>query len=184
MKNAGLMVQLFLYRHGWWPMAGAVLLVLGLFTHLLWVPQLASRTAASQAELQRIQQALSDPNYASKTKAPLLAQRHTAFMTTLAAKKDLPELIKTVFAEAQKAGLTLTQAEYKLSYQQDGGYYTYQMLAPVKGGYPSLRRFVDGVLNAIPAAALEEVTFKRDGIGSSTAEARLRFAFYLKDGQP
>lgn len=183
MKNTGLMIQLFLYRYGWWPLAGAVLLAFGLFTHFFWVPQLAGRAATSRIELQRTQQALADPHYASKSEVPPLAKRHAAFMATLASKKDMPELIKSVFAEAQKSGLTLTQAEYKLSYQQDGGYYTYQMLAPVKGAYPELRRFVDGVLIAVPAAALEEVWFKRDGIASGTAEAKLRFVFYLKDGQ-
>ncbi len=183
MKNAGLMIQLFLYRYGWWPLAAGILLVLGLIIHLFWVPQLGSRVAANQAELQRVQQALADPHYANKSAVSPLAKRHAAFMATLAPKKDMQELVKTVFDQAQKFGLTLTQAEYKLSYQQDGGYYTYQMLAPVKGAYPELRRFVDGVLEAVPAAALEEVWFKRDGIASGIAEAKLRFVFYLKDGQ-
>ena len=110
----------------------------------------------------------------------LLTERLGAFEATLGAKNDLASFVGTVFEQAGKHGLVLAQAEYKLEFDKLGQFYTYQMTLPVRGDYPRLRGFVDAALTEIPCLALEDIDFKRDAIGATDAEARLRFVFFLR----
>jgi Tfp pilus assembly protein PilO len=112
----------------------------------------------------------------------LLEQRFDAFRAMLREKRDLTAMLATVFEQATKHGLVLAQAEYKLEHNNAGGFAVYQMRLPVRGAYPRLRGFVDATLAEIACAALEDVDFKRDAISATEAEARLRFLFFLKDG--
>ena len=111
----------------------------------------------------------------------MLEERFAAFTQTLGDKRELGAMVATVFELAEKHGLVLAQADYKLEFDKAGGYHTYQMRVPVRGTYPRLRGFVDATLARIACAALEDVDFKREAIGSSEAEARLRFVFFVKD---
>jgi hypothetical protein len=50
---------------------------------------------------------------------------------------------------------------------------------PVKGSYIQIRKFIVKVLNSVPSAALEEVSFKRDAISKGELEAKIRFSIYM-----
>jgi hypothetical protein len=45
--------------------------------------------------------------------------------------------------------------------------------------FRSIEQFSEQVLADLPFAALEEVSFKRDSVGSRQLEARLKFVFFL-----
>jgi len=176
-------LQLLFVRAGWPALAGLLLLGIGAAMHTWWLPKQQERLVRMETEYRRLIAEFVKPVVVQprQTQSALLAERHAAFNATLAPKSALPDLIKSVFSEAGKAGLTLAQAEYRTAEDKAGGYTSYQMVLPVRGPYLKLREFVAGVLAANPAAALEEVSFRRDGIGNPTTEARLRFVFYIKD---
>ncbi|MDB5804532.1 MAG: hypothetical protein JWN73_1854 [Betaproteobacteria bacterium] len=177
-----LRIELLLRRTGWPMPAGLVLLGLGLAINFWWLPAQQVRVAHVQSESRRLLAQAANPKLPVQppTLNALLAARLAAFDKTLSTSAQTPDLIKTVFAEAQKAGLTLSQAEYHLLEDKKGGFATYQMVLPVQGPYIKLREFIDGVLAEAPAAALEEVAFKRNGIGTAATEARLRLVFYVR----
>lgn len=181
-SNLRLTAGLWLARTGWSPLAGLLLVCAGLALHAWWLPGEQKNLRRLEAEYRGVVAANVMPARPQSDPGTLLAERYAAFNRTLAPRADTTELLKTVFSEAGRAGLTLSQAEYRMGEGRAGAYVTYQMILPVRGPYLKLREFVDGVLAAIPAAALEEISFKRDGIGTATAEARLRLVFYLKDG--
>jgi hypothetical protein len=112
---------------------------------------------------------------------PLIDTRFEQFRSVLGDKAEMHRLVALMFTTADKHAITLAQAQYKLDFDKAGAFYTYQVTLPVRGTYPRLRHFVDATLQAAPSAALEDVDFKRDGIGAAATEARLRFVFYLKD---
>jgi hypothetical protein len=186
MKGVRLQVQLWMARAGWPAIAGVLLLLAGLVVHLWWLPKQSSGVALMERDYRRAIAELRTPAAAQPPEDAntTMAARYAAFNTVLAPRAAAPDLVKTVFAEAGKAGLTLAQAEYRMGADKSGGYAAYQMILPVRGPYLKLREFVDGVLTAAPSAALEEVSFKRDGIGNSAVDARLRLVFYLKDAGP
>jgi len=107
-----------------------------------------------------------------------------AFYETLGGKRYAEQQVKTLFGIAARTNLSLDQGEYKFAYDKASRVSTYQLTLPVRGPYANIWQFSLQALAAIPFAALDEVNFRRETIADPVVEARLRFTFYLKDGQP
>jgi len=146
---------------------------------LLWLaPQ-----RALQAERQQVAMRLAAlPATAAAHAAPLSANQNlTLFYATLGEQRYAEQQVKTLFGLAAKAGLSLSQGEYKSAYDRNARLHTYQVTLPVKGSYRDVWKFALLTLRAIPFASLEEIAFKRDSIGEAQVEARLRLTLYLAD---
>jgi hypothetical protein len=169
-------------RFAWPPWLAAVLAVSAFAIQELGSARLAQSTEERVRALTALRTMPAErPDLRAPAK-PLVQIRYDAFASLLADKRDLHRLVGRLFEEAERHSLKLAQAQYKLELEKAGGFWTYQVTLPVQGHYPDLRRFVDAALRTIPCAALEQVNFRRDGIEGRSAEARLRFVFYLKDG--
>lgn len=79
-------------------------------------------------------------------------------------------------AESQQ--LVLAAGEYRLERLPNQRLVRYQMTLPVRGSYRQVRGFLAEVLRTVPAAALDDVQFKRDG-GGDALEAKVRLSLYL-----
>ncbi|HEU4843822.1 MAG TPA: hypothetical protein VFT05_06130, partial [Burkholderiaceae bacterium] len=86
-----------------------------------------------------------------------------------------------LFGLAAKAGLTLRQGEYKAGIDRNARLVTYQVTLPVKGSYNDVSNFSLMALRAIPFASLDELSFKRENIGDTQLEARVRLTLFLAD---
>jgi Tfp pilus assembly protein PilO len=87
-----------------------------------------------------------------------------------------------IYGAAAREGLVLEQGEYRSAPDKTGKLVRYQVTFPVKGSYLQVRRFIDGVLTDVPVAALEDVAFKREAVGSTSLEARVKFTLFLGAG--
>ncbi|QOL49552.1 hypothetical protein [Massilia litorea] len=103
------------------------------------------------------------------------------FRSALGRQRDVEPGLKTLFALAAKSGLVLRQGEYKRGVDRNANLHTYQIDLPVKGSYAQVWRFALLALRALPYASLDDVSFKRDSIGATAIEARLRLTLYLLD---
>ena len=92
---------------------------------------------------------------------------------------NLPELLGRVHHAALQHGLTLEKGEYKLGREADFRLARYQVTLPVQGDYADVRGFVNDVLEAVPASALDEMTMKRETIDLPQLDARVRFTLFL-----
>jgi hypothetical protein len=106
-----------------------------------------------------------------------------AFYATLGEKRYAEQQVKILFGIAAKTNLSLDQGEYKFAYDKASRVSTYQITLPVRGPYANIWQFSLQALAAMPFAALDEVSFRRETITEPVVEARLRFTLYLKDGQ-
>jgi Tfp pilus assembly protein PilO len=163
----------------YWLALGLVALAIAI--HQLATAPLVARMDERAREFAQLRRPAMDSALSHAPAKSLLEERFGAFTQTLGDKRELGAMVATVFEVAEKHGLVLAQAEYKLELDKAGGFHTYQMRLPVRGTYPRLRGFIDATLARIACAALEDVDFKRDAIGSTEAEARLRFLFFVKD---
>jgi hypothetical protein len=177
-----LQAQLTLRRFGWGKSIASIIFIIGLIAWLWAIPYVHAQQTALQLKLRHAQQSW----HAAELTLP--AVHHTSaedhfnqFIDGLGDDRYTEQQVKTLFALADKAGLTLSQADYKLAEDKNGHYRTYQVLMPVKGNYSAIRRFCESTLLAIPFASLDEMSFKRDAVGNGTLEARLRFTIYLSD---
>jgi Tfp pilus assembly protein PilO len=73
----------------------------------------------------------------------------------------------------------LEKGEYRLSRESEFRLSRYQMTLPVRGSYTDIRGFVNDVLDAVPAVALEDLTLKREAADDPELEAKVRFLLYL-----
>jgi hypothetical protein len=106
------------------------------------------------------------------------------FYDGLGERRYAEQQVKTLFGLASKAGLVLSQGEYKGGSTSNGRFHTYQVNLPVKGSYGAIWQFGMLALRAIPFASLDEISFRRDSIGEPAVEARLRLTLYLADQPP
>jgi Tfp pilus assembly protein PilO len=93
--------------------------------------------------------------------------------------RALPDLLGAIERAAKSSGLRLERGEYRLSQERGFPLARYQVTLPLQGSYGDVRGFVNAVLDAVPAAALEELALKREQIGDPLVEARVRFVLFL-----
>ncbi len=142
------------------------------------LPQRALQAARHQEALRQV----TLPAAAVQTAVPENANQNLQlFYATLGEQRYAEQQVKTLFALAGKADLSLSQGEYKSAYDRNGQLHTYQVTLPVKGSYGQVWSFGLMALRSIPYASLDELSFKRENIGDAQVEARLRLTMYLSD---
>ena len=91
----------------------------------------------------------------------------------------LTEWLNKLYAAAGAQKLALEQGEYRITPDKSGKLARYQITLPVKGSYVQIRQFVAQALADVPVAALEDINFKRETIGATQLEARIKFTLFL-----
>jgi hypothetical protein len=114
----------------------------------------------------------------------LAAQRLAAFYAALGDAGHTEQIVTQLFDAATQTGVVLDKIEYKPAMDAPGRFETYTIVLPVKGDYPSLRRFCEKVLLAVPYAALDDMRFKRTSANDHVVEASLRFTVFLRAAAP
>ena len=91
----------------------------------------------------------------------------------------LTEWLNKLYAAAAAQKLVLEQGEYRITPDKSGKLARYQITLPVKGSYLQIRQFVAQALADVPVAALEDINFKRETIGTTQIDARIKFTLFL-----
>lgn len=92
---------------------------------------------------------------------------------------ELSDWLDKVYAAAAEQNLVLQQGEYRITPSKNGKLARYQITFPVKGSYLQIRQFVAQALDDVPVAALEDINFKREAIGATEVETRIKFTLFL-----
>ena len=79
---------------------------------------------------------------------------------------------------ASKAGLQVPSGDYRLMPGKDGLFDRYVLNLPVKGSYQTIRRYVVAVRSEFPDLAVDDISLRRENIGSAEVEAQLRFVLF------
>lgn len=157
----------------------AAVLALGAMAATAWLGMARAELGEDYAAARR-QAALPPPLPSALPAPPPSADQNLAhFYASLGERRQVDRQLKTLFALAEKSGLSLRQGEYRSSQDRAGRFLTYQITLPVTGRYGAIWQFAFDALRALPHASLDDVGFRRDAIGSETVEARLRLTLYL-----
>lgn len=175
-----LRAELLLRRYGWLPPIALLLAMMSGWLAFVATAGLQQRADDYRRALQILVAEAKSVDSGHPPPHPLIQQRYAAFRDHLATKESLPGIVRILFSEARKADLTLQQVDYKLKEEKDDGYLVYSISVPIKGAYARIYQFAESVLVQLPAAALEDINFKRDNVEASTTEAQLQFAIYLR----
>ena len=93
--------------------------------------------------------------------------------------ENVPELLSRIHRSAKEHEILLQKGEYKLARESNFRLARYQVTLPVHGDYGAVRSFANDVLEAVPSAALEELTLKRESVDLPELEGRVRFVLFL-----
>lgn len=94
-------------------------------------------------------------------------------------KETTPEWLHKINVAAIDNGIVLQSGEYKMEQSRGDKLARYQITLPLTGSYQQIRRFIDTVLEQVPAAALNEISLRRDSVSSAELDARIRLTLYL-----
>jgi hypothetical protein len=90
------------------------------------------------------------------------------------------DVLTRVHKAAAAQNLVLEQAEFHLIQEADGKLQRYEMVFPVKGPYPQVRRFIARVLAENSSVALDGVGFSRQNLATIGVDAQVRMSLYLR----
>jgi Tfp pilus assembly protein PilO len=142
------------------------------------VAPVGTELADLRAEAERLQRRLQMSGSAAGAKGTPAEQLAT-FYAFFPSPQSSPDWLGKIHAAARAKGLVLRSGEYKLERSADQRLVRYQITLPVAGSYAQIRGFVGQVLADVPAAALEEITLRRESVSSPVLEARIRLTLYL-----
>lgn len=181
-----LQIYFLLRRLGWNLIFALVVCLLAALSFGWFVPHLKAQAVqihtaqqAAKLSLQKAESAILTMPIASN-----LEKNRVKFYEVLGETAYAEQQVKILFNIAESLGLALNQGEYKSHFDKNSNTYLYQIQLPIKGSYPLIRQFCEKTLLAIPFASLDEMSFKRETIGSNIIEAKLRFSLYLGDFAP
>lgn len=169
-------------RIGWPGAVGIALAVFAAAFYFSGVQSLQKDVAGLRAEAEqlraRYQMAIKQPGGLK----PGLSRQLATFYEFFPVSATLPDWLDRVYASADKRGVVLERGEYKVVQERGWRLMRYQMTLPVKGSYEQIRGFIADVLSEVPAAAIDEVGLKRDGIGATAIEAQIKLTLFLGMG--
>jgi hypothetical protein len=142
------------------------------------VPQDA-RIAELRAELAQAERA-GERKGGRRAAAPAAEDRLARFYGYFDSQRDMSAALQAVFDAAEREGVELVTGEYRLARESGARLVRYQIVFPVKGQYPKVRRFVARALHEVPNLALEDITLRRESVGEAAVEARVQLTLYLK----
>lgn len=158
------------WRHGLgWPgVAGLACALLALT--LVWQDQAVPQPAPVLAEPVARAPAMPAP---TPPTPPVLPQR-----------ADVAALLSQIEQQAKAQGLAWPQAEYRLTALTPERLGELEVGFTLVGGYPPVRAFLNGLLDAQPALALRELSLRRPHSDAAEVEARIVLVVFLRDGWP
>lgn len=166
--------ELMLWRHGWaWPLA---LVLLGAAGALY-----VGTVRPLAAEAARVERALASPALpvTAIAEVPIDERKQLQDVQVVLSKMtDATAQIRQLGALAQAEGIGLAQAEYHQQLHKTTGLLQVQVVQPVRATYPQLRQYIEAVLRAHPNVSLDQISARRDNVGQSQLEARLRWSFW------
>jgi hypothetical protein len=137
-----------------------------------------SRLAAIEKRLQVLDRRVAT---AADNSVVSLEQKLEQFYDFFRRDRDYTDWLAILYDMADRTGIQLKQGEYQYGGNNDDSQIVaYQVTFPLTGSYPQVRSFAEGVLNAIPIAALDQISFRRRSLNDLRLEADVRFTLFLR----
>jgi hypothetical protein len=163
--------------------AGIAAGVLGLLVLGAWAGPGRTMPAQARALALDNEALLRRPAMARPIGAPLATERQlAAFEARFPDARALNTSYARLWALAQRHGVVLRQAEFKLGEAGSDEFLRYGIQLPVTADYAALRGFVVDALRELPSLALEEMSLRREDSKSARLDARLRFVLLVRRG--
>lgn len=167
----------WLSRFGWPMVAGLLLMIVAaIFYFGVGMP------AQRHYEVAKLDATKMQAVFAKRQQDKVSASPATAIATyyrLLPSEKDTPDLMERLFDAAFDNDLVLDHGSFKLVRETDAAISRYLVILPAQGTYPNVRKFMNRVLNELPSASLDQVSFHREDIHDEDVNVDFKFTVYL-----
>lgn len=174
-----LCTRMFASRLGWPGLAGLLLIALWGTGEFVWLPQQQARIERDEAENRTLRREIVRLNAEGERNLAPQA-RLEALLAAFPSRRQLPEALARFNEILTAVGVRVDGAEYQPDTAKGGDFSALTIGIVVKMPYPRLRALFDAVREKMPTMAIDDVQLKRDAIGSSEAEVRLRCKLFLR----
>ena len=182
MKRIRWLARRELTRLGRQGAAGLALAVAAVLIYVAGVLPQQAKLAELRAQAQSARDFARDQGQGVSGDAQRVRTQLERFYALLPEKASAPDWLDKIYDAARAQSVRLERGEYKLTPARNGRMVGYEISLPVRGNYVQVRKFVAQVLDDVPAAALDEISLKRDDRGKPELEAALRFTLFLGEG--
>jgi len=163
---------------GWLSIGGVALAIFAAGFYLSNVVPLQAKAMTLRDRVQRVE--AQTGNQAPIIKAGRPDARLAAFYEKLPAVEQAREVVRRLHAQARDAGLVLERGEYRPLPDPSGRLMRYEVVLPVKGSYPQVKRFLSQAMQETPGLALDAISLQRDRGGSRELAAQMRFTVFMR----
>jgi Tfp pilus assembly protein PilO len=158
---------------------GVAGLGVGLVLYFSVVQPAQQRLDAVRHGASTLHERLARANEALRDDARPLDEQLVVFYRSFPGEQASPDWIGKIAAIAQRDGLGLQQADYKVDHDRIGKLIRFQMSMPLRGEYQTIRKFLSDLNNEIPIVSLEQVQFERQKVGDPLVDAKIRLVIFL-----
>lgn len=116
------------------------------------------------------------PTFENSNASP--AEKLGAFYAHFQRDLKLSDWLARFYDVADRAGVRITQVEYRPLEERDAPLRRMEIVLPLAGDYGRIRAFAEGVLTAIPIASLDHIAFRRSAPAQGEVEAELKFTLH------
>jgi hypothetical protein len=89
--------------------------------------------------------------------------------------QQMPDDLAEIYASAERHHVALVRGDYQLKSERESPFISYVATFPVHSEYGSVKTFAADVLENLPHASLDELKLSRDGAGTGSLDAVIRF---------
>jgi len=154
-----------------------VLLSLGVYFGLVLPSQ--NRINQLNSELKAISTSKQSGNSHSVSHSASITERLAAYYSFFPAQTSAPDWLDKIYHDAKAQNLALVEGKYTPLHERAGKLVRYEINLPVTGNFRQVHLFISKVLNDIPYAALDGISYERRKIGDTGIKAKIKFCLYL-----
>ncbi|HEY9397248.1 MAG TPA: hypothetical protein VIQ28_06470 [Burkholderiales bacterium] len=160
-------------------LVGAALLLIAVLAYGAMVVPLYDKIASLNDEVAEARARITGHLSPAATRTAELSSFYSFFPKS----QSSPLWLGKIYGAAKETGVTLTSGEYEFQRTKESRLGRYRISLPAHGSYEQVREFIAAVLKEVPAAALDDISLRREAIESTDLEARLRLTLYMEAGQ-
>lgn len=163
------------------PLLAGLLVLAAIGAQLFVLPGMERADEADQIEIPRLERQIRRASIVRQETVASPVDTRERVLGHFPFENELNEQLGRLLDLANSEGLQIPTGDYRLAKgKEDALFDRYVLNLPVKGAYAKVRSYLLRVRKTFPGLAIEDVTLRRDTIGSGEVEAQLRFVLFCR----
>jgi len=165
-------------RLGWLGLVGGLLIVFWGVAEFGWLPRLNGQIESSESESRSLRQQIVRINAEGERNLdPQLKLQ--ALLAEFPTRRQLPQELARLEKTLADSGVRVDKTDFQPD-SLKGDFSATTVNMTLRLSYPQLRAVLSAVREKMPTMAMDDVQIKRDAIGATEAEVRLRFRLFMR----